>query len=142
MTAGRAGNRLNGYGPNAVITLHPRPLVVVALLAAFLLLPSMATIGMFMDGTIYAAISRNLAEGVGTMWALHFSAGLFPVFREHPPLVFWLQSFFFRLLGDGYRGTRCRPRLQALPVEGALTPTLRRLRRNYIASRGKMTSAP
>ncbi|MBL37412.1 MAG: hypothetical protein CMP07_03275 [Xanthomonadales bacterium] len=102
MTAGRAGNRLNGYGPNAVITLHPRPLVVVALLAAFLLLPSMATIGMFMDGTIYAAISRNLAEGVGTMWALHFSAGLFPVFREHTPLVFWLQSFFFRLLGDGY----------------------------------------
>lgn len=62
----------------------------------------MATVGMFMDGTIYAAVSRNLAEGVGSLWALHFSEGLFPVFREHPPLVFWLQSLFFRVLGDGF----------------------------------------
>ena len=71
-------------------------------MAAFLLLPSMASVGMFMDGTIYASISRNLAEGLGSPWALHFSDGLFPVFREHPPLVFWLQSLFFRALGDGY----------------------------------------
>lgn len=81
---------------------HPRPLTITLLLAALLLLPSMASIGMFMDGTIYAAISRNLAEGVGSMWAPHFSAGLFPVFHEHPPLVFWLQSLFFRLLGDSW----------------------------------------
>lgn len=81
---------------------HPRPLILVSLLAAFLLLPSVATVGMFMDGAIYASISRNLAGGVGSMWALHFSDGLFPVFREHPPLVFWLQSLFFRVLGDGY----------------------------------------
>ena len=83
-------------------TLHPRPLILVLLLAAFLLLPSMASVGMFMDGTIYAAISRNLADGLGSPWAVHFSAGLFPVFREHPPLVFWLQSLFFRLLGESY----------------------------------------
>ncbi|MFN2335020.1 MAG: ArnT family glycosyltransferase [Wenzhouxiangellaceae bacterium] len=82
--------------------VHPRPLVVVLLLAAFLLLPSMGSVGMFMDGTIYAAISRNLADGLGSPWALHFSEGLFPVFREHPPLMFWLQSLFFRLLGDSY----------------------------------------
>ncbi|MEX2499163.1 MAG: hypothetical protein WD397_09855 [Wenzhouxiangellaceae bacterium] len=81
---------------------HPRPLTLLSLLATFLLLPSMATIGMFMDGTIYAAISRNLAEGAGSMWALHFSDGLFAVFREHPPLVFWLQSLLFRVLGDSY----------------------------------------
>lgn len=81
---------------------QPRPLVAVLLLAAFLLLPSMASVGMFLDGTIYAAISRNLAQGIGSMWAPQFSAGLFPVFGEHPPLVFWLQSLFFRVLGDSY----------------------------------------
>jgi len=62
----------------------------------------MASVGMFMDGTIYASISRNMAEGLGSMWAPHFSDGLFPVFREHPPLVFWLQSLFFGVLGDTY----------------------------------------
>lgn len=77
-------------------------MVLVGLLAAFLLLPSMASVGMFMDGTIYAAISRNLAVGMGTLWAPRFSEGLFPVFHEHPPLVFWLQSLFFRVLGDSY----------------------------------------
>ena len=82
--------------------LQPRPLIATLLLAAFLLLPSVASVGMFMDGTIYAAVSRNLADGLGSPWALHFSEGLFPVFREQPPLVFWLQSLFFRVLGDGY----------------------------------------
>jgi len=81
---------------------QPRPLVAVLLLAAFVLLPSMASVGMFLDGTIYAAISRNLAEGAGSMWAPQFSDGLFPVFHEQPPLVFWLQSLFFRVLGDSY----------------------------------------
>jgi len=81
---------------------HLRPLIFLLLLAAFLLLPSMASVGMFMDGTIYAAISRNLADGLGSAWAPHFSEELFPVFREHPPLVFWLQSMLFRALGDSY----------------------------------------
>ncbi|MGK7296992.1 MAG: hypothetical protein ACNS61_14405 [Candidatus Wenzhouxiangella sp. M2_3B_020] len=81
---------------------HPRPLAATLLVGAFLLLPSMASIGMFLDGLIYASVSRNLAAGEGSMWALHFSDGLFPVFREHPPLVFWLQSAFFRVLGDSY----------------------------------------
>ncbi len=81
---------------------HARPLIVTLVLAGFLLLPSMASVGMFVDGTMYAAISRNLAAGVGSLWAPHFSEGLFPVFHEHPPLVFWLQSLFFRALGDSY----------------------------------------
>ena len=84
------------------LVMHPRPLTLTLLVAAALLLPAMAAIGTFFDGLIYAAISRNLAAGVGSLWAPHFSEGLFPVFREHPPLVFWLQSLFFRALGDGY----------------------------------------
>lgn len=86
----------------SVSVSHPRPLALTLLLAAFLLLPSMASVGMFLDGVIYASISRNLAHGQGTFWALHFSDALFPVFREHPPLVFGLQSLFFRALGDSY----------------------------------------
>ena len=81
---------------------HPRPLTLTLLLAAGLLLPGMAAIGTFFDGLIYASISRNLAVGVGAFWTPHFSEGLFPVFREHPPLVFWLQSGFFRVLGESY----------------------------------------
>ena len=81
---------------------HPRPLTLTLLLAAVLLLPGMAAIGTFFDGLIYAAISRNLAAGIGEFWAPHFSEGLFPVFREYPPLVFWLQSLSFRVLGDSY----------------------------------------
>lgn len=89
-------------GDRAAASVHPRPLIATLLVAAFLLLPSMASVGMFFDGAIYASVSRNLADGVGSPWAPHFSDGLFPVFREHPPLVFWLQALFFRVLGDSY----------------------------------------
>src|SRR6056297_2839245 len=78
----------------------------------------MASVGMFMDGTIYAAISRNLADGLGSPWALHFSEGLFPVFREHPPLVFWIQSLFFRVLGDSYLTERVYDLVVVLTTAG------------------------
>lgn len=56
--------------------------------------------GMFMDGTIYAVISRNLAIGSGSFWQPHFSDTLFPVFMEHPPLAFGLEGVFFMIFGD------------------------------------------
>ena len=56
--------------------------------------------GMFMDGTIYAVISRNLAIGSGSFWQPHFSDTLFPVFMEHPPLAFGLEGFFYMIFGD------------------------------------------
>ena len=56
--------------------------------------------GMFMDGLIYADISRNMAEGLGSFWKPHFTDTLFNVFYEHPPLAFGLQSIFFKLFGD------------------------------------------
>jgi 4-amino-4-deoxy-L-arabinose transferase-like glycosyltransferase len=58
--------------------------------------------GMFMDGVQYAAVSRNLARGTGTFWFPVFSensvAGL-DTFHEHPPLVFFIQSIFFKIFG-------------------------------------------
>ncbi len=58
--------------------------------------------GMFMDGVQYAAVARNLAKGIGTFWFPVFSenyvAGL-NSFHEHPPLVYFLQSIFFKIFG-------------------------------------------
>ncbi|MGB0513547.1 MAG: glycosyltransferase family 39 protein, partial [Wenzhouxiangellaceae bacterium] len=79
---------------------HIRPLALTLLLAGVLLLPSMATMGMFFDGMIYASLSRNLALGIGSAWVPYFSEGLYPEFRQHPPLVFWLQASLFALFGD------------------------------------------
>ena len=55
---------------------------------------------MFMDGLFYSVLSRNLAEGRGTFWNPHLTETIFNTFHEHPPLVFGIQSLFFRILGD------------------------------------------
>lgn len=56
--------------------------------------------GMFMDGTYYATIARNMSEGLGTFWKPHLTSTVAPVFVDHPPLAFGLQSVFFSLFGD------------------------------------------
>jgi 4-amino-4-deoxy-L-arabinose transferase-like glycosyltransferase len=56
--------------------------------------------GMFMDGIYYAAVARNMAEGLGSFWRPYFSGPPRSLFAEHPPLVFYLESLFFRLFGD------------------------------------------
>jgi hypothetical protein len=61
---------------------------------------------MFMDGVKYAAISRNMAEGIGSFWRPFFAHSFWlpydngPYFSGHPPLQFGLQALLFRLLGD------------------------------------------
>jgi 4-amino-4-deoxy-L-arabinose transferase-like glycosyltransferase len=57
---------------------------------------------MFIDGVWYAVIARNLAEGNGSYWYPQFSQTIFSSFHEHPGFVFWLQSFFFKILGDSF----------------------------------------
>ena len=57
--------------------------------------------GMFMDGTIYAAVANNMALGLGSFWQPHLTQTLYPVFYEHPPLAMGLQSIGFRIFGDG-----------------------------------------
>jgi 4-amino-4-deoxy-L-arabinose transferase-like glycosyltransferase len=54
---------------------------------------------MFFDGTVYAAIAKNMALGKGTFWSPHYTETLYTVFYEHPPLALWLESLFFRLFG-------------------------------------------
>jgi 4-amino-4-deoxy-L-arabinose transferase-like glycosyltransferase len=62
--------------------------------------PRLAHRGMFVDGLTYASIARNLAAGRGSFWSPSYTATIYPQFHEHPPLGFWLQSLWFRALGD------------------------------------------
>jgi len=56
---------------------------------------------MFLDGLLYSVISRNLAEGIGIFWKPCLTPTLTPdFFSDHPPLVFGIQSMFFRVFGD------------------------------------------
>jgi 4-amino-4-deoxy-L-arabinose transferase-like glycosyltransferase len=68
-----------------------------------LTIPNLIQDGMFMDAMLYTSVSHNLSMGIGTFWFPQFSvhniAGL-SSFHEQPPLVFGIQSIFFRLLGD------------------------------------------
>lgn len=76
------------------------PLLAVLVVSA-MFLPRIVVEGQFVDGLTYAAVSRNLAEGYGTWWKIEGSVRFgSEVFYEHPPLVFWLQSLFFRVFGD------------------------------------------
>jgi 4-amino-4-deoxy-L-arabinose transferase-like glycosyltransferase len=52
------------------------------------------------DGTLYAGIARNLADGRGAPWHLKFSESFFPYFTEHPPLMIWIEAILFSLFGD------------------------------------------
>lgn len=86
------------------MNLHYRrhlPFIFVVLLfiiVAFLdrLLPE----GMFSDGLLYAAIGRNMAQGMGSFWVPYVGHGAY--FWEHPPLMMGMESVFYRILGDHY----------------------------------------
>ena len=73
-----------------------RLIALISVLSVARMAPLLCRQGMFFDGLDYASISRNLALGRGTAWQTNYSQTLFSVFYEHPPLLFWLQSLFFR----------------------------------------------
>ena len=70
------------------------------LLFFFLVAPELVERSMYTDGVAYAAIAKNLAHDIGSLWSLKLSDYRYPVFAEHPPLVFGIQSLFFKVLGD------------------------------------------
>ncbi|GAB3329828.1 hypothetical protein GCM10027299_33780 [Larkinella ripae] len=75
---------------------------------AFVIFRRLLREGMWADGLTYAAISRNMAIGKGSFWSPVFASSFWlpynqtETFYEHPPLLFYIQSWFFRLLGDTY----------------------------------------
>lgn len=68
------------------------------------------------DSLVYMSMARNLAEGDGGFWELHFTDTLLNPFYEHPPLGIYLMSVPFRLFG----GTFIIDRLYG-PIFGILT---------------------
>lgn len=65
------------------------------------MLPILLSEGTFLDGEIYAVLARNLASGLGSFWAPHYSIASHVSWFEHPPLGLNIEGLFFRLLGDG-----------------------------------------
>lgn len=85
-----------------------RPLwIILSIIVCLLVLRQLMHQSMFFDGTIYASIARNLAEGAGSPWRLQFSETLFSVFSEHPPLMMWLEAIGFLLFGDTIAVEKC-----------------------------------
>ena len=76
--------------------------LLIAALSIFLLFPGWIRQGVFADGILYSAVSKNLSQGRGTVWHPTFSPHLFPHFHEQPPMMFWMQSIFFRIMGDHF----------------------------------------
>lgn len=65
-------------------------------------LPSLLSRGMFMDGLLYAAVSKNMAFGHGSFWTPQLSTTILNPFYEHPPLAIGMQSLFFYVFGDQF----------------------------------------
>ncbi len=89
--------------PQKTFTGRQFPFVVLtAAVVVWFLCLNLFQDGMFIDGIQYAAVARNLARGVGTFWnpvlAQNSVAGL-NSFHEHPPMVFFIQSLFFKIFG-------------------------------------------
>lgn len=74
--------------------------ILVIALFLIALSPTLFVDGMFLDGLIYASVGRNMAEGQGSIWDLHYTLHQYSQFNEHPPLAFYLQSIFFEVFGD------------------------------------------
>lgn len=82
--------------------MNPEKFFYIFVAGIFLIIvsPALLADGMFVDGLIYATISKNLSAGLGSFWHLHFTDSIFPVFSTHPPLSFGLESIFFKILGS------------------------------------------
>lgn len=103
------------------------PWLITAAIFLALLLPEAVQQGMFLDGVTYGAIARNMAEGHGAFAAPFYTESVYPVFHEQPPLVLWLQSLLFGLLGDHFWVERFFSLLMALLTAWAITLNWREL---------------
>jgi hypothetical protein len=63
-------------------------------------LPRVLVLGKNGDGTEYAAVARNMAEGFGTFWRPYLSDTSWPVHHEQPPLQYGIQAVLFRFFGE------------------------------------------
>ena len=84
--------------------MKPSLNIISTLLALLLVVPSLFMRGMFMDGQMYAAVSLNMAEGIGEFWRPIYGADFFGLdgFYETPPLGLYNLALFFKALGTSF----------------------------------------
>ena len=82
------------------------PYLFVAGLFGLFACNNLLTRGMFMDGLIYTSVADNMANGIGSFWHPTYTATQFPDFYEHPTLMMWLLSLWFRLCGSSWVSRR------------------------------------
>lgn len=61
--------------------------------------------GMFPDGHLYMAFSKNAVEK-GYWLVPHLSNSIYAAFADHIPFIFILQGFFFKIFGPSYTTAR------------------------------------
>src|SRR6185295_8024069 len=111
--------------------------LLTAAIFAAALVPRLVHRGMFLDGVTYAAIARNLAEGRGRFWEPFYTATIYPAFHEHPPLAFWLQSLWFRVLGDHWYVERLYCLAAAMLIAALIAVTWRAIYADAAAEYGE-----
>jgi hypothetical protein len=113
--------------PLATSCAHRTAAIVVATLAFAMLFPVLLLRGMSLDGLTYATIARNLTIGEGSFWHLHFTDTLFSSFHEQPPLALWLESLWFKALGDRWWVERLYSVLTVVPTAVLIAAIWRRV---------------
>lgn len=112
---------------------HALFLFVLGLYVFCVLIPALRP-GMYVDGVTYAAIAKNMAMGLGSIWDPYYSQTLFTHFYEHPSLALYFQSLFFKLFGQSYLVERfydlC---VWAVSLSVALTLWMQSCRRDLFA---------
>ncbi len=119
--------------------LSNKKILVLLVLTLFFLLQGykLMRLGLHGDGVEYGSVARNMAEGLGSFWKPYHDDIKHPVFHEHPPLAFWIQSLFFRLFGDGPYLEPFYGFLAGLLILGFTAATWQRVRRDFgLPSRG------
>ncbi len=82
------------------MTKHKLGYIIAFSILILICAPTLFSEGMFLDGLTYSAISKNMANGLGSFWVPFYTEQLFPEFYEHPPLGIGLQAIFFKIFGD------------------------------------------
>lgn len=66
------------------------------------LAPDLATHGIALDGLVYGAIGKAMAQGAGSFWFPPHFEGYATSFHDHPPLGLWLTGLWMRWIGAAF----------------------------------------